>query len=186
MKTQLRPRPLSVRLRITAALTFAVIFGSSLVPLLHAIPNQVGAIGAFINPAGMRLEDYANREVTWKPNTELKGTWEMWTDTAVDDSTVELLKLKEQATVYGITALEVVLQRRDSRALRFEVKFSTEGESSPGKTRDQLIANIIGWTGTSFELKDSVGSVNHEHITVKVDARRKGEVRLILAPNGKS
>ena len=187
MKTQLPSRTLIPRLRIAAAITLVALIGSTLAPLLHAIPNQIGGIGLpFINPAGMRLEDFANRKAMWLDDAVLKGDWEMWTDTALDDATVELLRLKNHATVYGLGAAEVLLQRRDNRPLRFEVKFSTKDESAPGKTRDQLIANINAWTGSSLELKNSIGSLDHENIAVKVDATRNNEVRLILEPIGKS
>jgi hypothetical protein len=188
MNTATFHRPVSFRLRIAAAVALLSLAGSSLTPLLHAIPNQIGAIGAipFVNPAGMRLEDYANRKPMWQDDAVLKGEWEMWTDTTLDDSTIELLRLKNSAVVYGLDAMEVLLQRRDNQPLRFHVKFSTEGESVPGKTRDQLITNINAWTGGSLELKDSVGSLNHEHIAVKFDATRRNEVRIIFEPLGKS
>ena len=181
-------RPLPFRLRLAAAIALVSVSLSSLIPLVNAVPQQVGAIGVvpFINPAGMRLEDFANRKAMWQEDAALKGEWELWSDSRIKDSTIELLQLKNSATVYGLEAVQVVLQRRDNRPLQFQVRFSTEGESAPGKTRDQLVTNIDAWTGGSLELKNSIGSIRHENIDVKVDATRNNEVVLTLKPSGAS
>ena len=60
--------------RFAAACCLLLLGAAASSPLLRAIPNSVGGGGVpFINPAGMRLEDFANREEMWKPDFQLKG-----------------------------------------------------------------------------------------------------------------
>lgn len=120
----------------------------SLIPVgLRAIPNQFGA-NTFINPAGMRLEDFAAQPDIWKQNQELKGTWEMWSDESVTDSTVEVLHLTMPAIVFGVQASEVTVQRRDQQILKFKVVFKPNKQIDDFRKLKRVIkTNASVWSG---------------------------------------
>lgn len=92
----------------------------------RAIPNQFGGTTSFINPAGMRLEDFVAQNGIWQANAELKGAWELWNDESVTDSSIELLHLAMPAIVFGVASSEVTLQRKDDRILSFQVVFEPQ------------------------------------------------------------
>jgi len=177
MNTTLIP---SCRMRIAAAIVaiLLILIGLTTVDV-RAIPNSVGAIG-FINPAGMRLEDFANRREMWQAGAELKGDWEMWHDESITDSTIELLHLKNEATVFGIKANSVTLQRRDELPLQIEVTFSTAEEPRPGKLRHQLITNINAWSGGELSADQSIA--DHEFVTIHLGDIVDHQIPVTLRP----
>ncbi len=179
----MRKTPPHPGLRIATAFTFIFFAGSIAVPLLHAIPSTFNnGIGVpFINPASMRLEDFANREDMWKQDAKLKGDWEMWNDPEIDDSTIELIHLKNSALVFGMPATEVTLQRRDNRPLRLVVVFSTADEKKPGNTQAQLTANINAWSGKSMELDSGSASLAYEQLSVQL-TKAADSIRITLEP----
>ena len=127
---------------------FVCLLGVLLISLdVRAIPNT---FGGFINPAGMRLEDFAARDVIWKPNAELKGNWELWKDARVTDSSIELLHLKMSAIVFGVSAKEVTVQRRDNSILQFQIVFKPGDKIKDlGKLKRVLKTNASQWSGSS-------------------------------------
>ena len=118
---------------------------------LGAIPNT---FGGFINQAGMRLEDFAARKAMWEPNADLKGTWELWKDEAVTDPAIELFRLKLNAVVFGVTASEVTVQRKDDRIIQFQVVFEpSDRKTSLDKLDRTLKTNASLWSGASASSK---------------------------------
>lgn len=93
-----------------------------------AIPTNFGG-GGFINPAGMRFEDFAARADSWKQKADLKAPWERWNDSSITDTSIEVIKMSLDALVFGLPADQVLAYRKDETVHRFVVGFR------PGKDR---------------------------------------------------
>lgn len=172
-----------LQFRIAAAVAIMSLIGITAAVNVVAIPNQVGGstiIPPFFNPAGMRLEDFANRKALWLGDAELKGDWEMWSDDSVNDSTIEVLRLKNSASVFGAKASSVTVHRRDMIPLQFEVRFSTREEARSGSTRTQLITNINAWSGGSISAEQPV--LEHEAVSVSLGDEIENEITVTLQP----
>lgn len=117
---------------------------------VRGIPNTFGGFGGFINPAGMRLEDFAAQKKIWNPRAELKGTWELWKDDSVTDTTIELLHLKMSALVFGVPASEVTVQRKDDKILQFQVVFEPYDKIKDFDRLSKMVkTNASLWSGSS-------------------------------------
>lgn len=109
-----------------------------------AIPST---FGGFINPAGMRLEDFSAQEKTWKSGAHLPGKWENWHDDSVTDSGVELLRLNMSALVFGLPAKAVIVHRRNMQVEKIEVIFEPDKKSGDlGKLEKILKRNAATWS----------------------------------------
>ena len=142
-----------------------------------AIPNQIGSIGVgpFINPAGMRLEDFAALPATWVAGAKLPGDWEMWHDTAVNDSGVELLRLKHTATVFGVQATDVIVYRRNMKVEKFQIVFQPDKKNGDlGKLEKLLQANASTWSDAA-SAPDSVKGGSAKFV-IESDANKNQSV----------
>ncbi len=114
-----------------------------------ALPNVVGG---FFNVAGMRFEDFANQAKIWKVDAELAGDWKQWSDDSLSSSdNVEVLRLKQRASVFGIPANSVDLYRKDSVIKQFKVDFADDP-----KTTIALKANIGAWADGEWDTSGRV------------------------------
>jgi hypothetical protein len=134
-----------------------------------------------MNPAGMRLEDFANRDAMWQQDAVLKGDWGMWNDGQIEDSTIELLRLQNSAIVFGLKVSEVTLQRRDNRPLQLDVEFTPAKGSTVGTTRDQLIANINAWSGKTMKIDGQSAAITYEKVSVRLKSTET-TIHLTLTP----
>jgi hypothetical protein len=113
-----------------------------------AIPNQVGG-GGFFNLAGMRFEDFAARPETWNPGAKLKATWELWKSPEVTKSEIEVLRLTVSATIFGLSASEVTVERTDEQILRFHAVFRPARESTLAQLEQSLRSNLEAWSDSA-------------------------------------
>ncbi|MEM1296894.1 MAG: hypothetical protein AAGH89_16130 [Verrucomicrobiota bacterium] len=151
-----------------AVLSAAVVF---------AIPDTIG--GFFINPAGVRLEEFANRESTWEANGGLKGKWGMWNETDNDDTSLEIQRLEMRAVVFGVEAQQVTVHKRDNRNVRFEIRYSADSQN-PGRITRQVLANIRAWSGK--EISSQNPSMTTGHLEVRIGTLRDGGLQVFLEP----
>ena len=97
--------------------------------------------------AGMRLEDFAALPAAWEAGAELPGDWEMWHDASVTDSGIELLRLKNTATVFGVQAADVIVHRRNMKVEKFQIVFQPDKKTSDlGKLVKLLRTNGSTWS----------------------------------------
>jgi hypothetical protein len=142
-----------------------------------AIPNQIGGVG-FINPAGMRLEDFAALPGTWETDAKLKGDWEMWSDPAVSDTAIELLHLKNSAVVFGVNAADVTLQRKDSRVHQFRIVFRPDQKS---RDLDRLIKVLRTNAALWADADADAATLQKGPVTIAITANsREGEAVAII------
>ena len=128
---------------IGAAVTLCAI--TSIQPA-SAIPTN---FGGFINPAGMRLEDFSAQEKTWKADAHLPGKWENWHDDSITDSGIELLRLDMPALVFGVPAKSVIVHRRNMQIEKIEVVFEPDRKTGDlGKLERILKRNAMTWSET--------------------------------------
>ena len=131
---------------LTAAGAAVILCATAFIQPASAIPTNIGA--GFINPAGMRLEDFAAQEKTWKSGAQLPGKWEHWHDDAITDSGIELLRLNMPALVFGVNAKAVIVHRRNMQVEKIEVIFQPDQKSGDlGKLEKVLQRNATTWSG---------------------------------------
>ena len=127
-----------------------LIFSVSIFDVL-GLPNSI--VG-FQNPAGMRLEDFAAQKSVWSTNAKLPGNWQLWKDESVTDSSIELLHLNMAAVVFGVTASEVTVQRKDDVIIQFKVVFETNKRIKDFDKLNRIIkSNASLWSGEDAEDK---------------------------------
>jgi hypothetical protein len=143
---------------------------------LQAIPNTVGG---FVNPAGMRFENFVGLANTWKPNAKLPGKWENWKDPKIQDSRVMLYRLGLSADVFGIRATQVTVQIKDDQILQFNVVFDKSSVKSASLV-DQLKTNIKSFTGDSGG-KDKK-TFAHNKINIQLKDGEDGSVIVSFSP----
>ncbi len=142
-----------------------------------AIPDSFG--GFFINPAGARLEDVANRKATWEPNGELKGKWGLWKESDNHDTSLEIQRLEMRAIVFGVEAKQVTVHKRDNRNVRFEIHYPAS-EQNPGRTTRQVLANIRAWSGA--DLSPQNPAIAFENLEVSIGRLSDGGLQVFLEP----
>lgn len=159
MKT---PAPLS-RFRPLAAIALGLAWLTGPATPLRAIPNQIGA--GFINLAGMHFEDFAALPATWQPGARLKATWEPWKSPDITDTRVELSRLTVPATIFGLPAAEVTVQRIDDLPVRFDAVFQPARGTSLADFERVLRRNLATWADAAA-----------------TDHYRAGAARLVVTP----
>lgn len=130
---------------------------------LQAIPNQIGV--GFINLAGMHFEDFAALPATWQPGARLKATWEPWKAPEITDTRVELSRLTVPATIFGLPAAEVTVQRIDDLPVRFDAVFQPARGASLADLERTLRRNLATWADDTA-----------------TDHYRAGAARLVVTP----
>ncbi len=153
--------------------------------LFFCLPGFAGAIpdtfgNFFINPAGMRLEDFANQASTWGPNAQIKGKWGIWNESSNPDTSVEFQRLEMRAIVFGVEAKQVTVQKRNNRPVRFEVHFA-EDPRKPGRTTRQVLANIRAWSGK--EISEQKTAMAFENVRIQIGRLADGGLQVYLEPN---
>ncbi len=143
---------------------------------LQAIPNQ---IGGFVNPAGMRFENFAGQAKVWKANAKLPGKWEDWKDPRIQDSGILIYRLGLSADVFGIRASQVTVQIKDDKILKFNVVFDKSSVRS-ASLFDQLVINIQSFTGDNGG-KDKKSFV-HEKVNIQLKDGEDGSVVVTFSP----
>jgi len=143
---------------------------------LQAIPNR---IGGFVNPAGMRFENFAGQAKVWKANAKLPGKWEDWKDPGIQDSGILIYRLGLSADVFGIRASQVTVQIKDDKILKFNVVFDKNSVRSASLI-DQLATNIQSFTGDSGG-KDKKSFV-HEKVNIQLKDGEDGSVVVTFSP----
>lgn len=149
---------------------------------LHAIPNSVGGIlgnGGFVNIAGIRFENFAEAEDTWKPNAKLMGKWEDWKDPKIQDSSVLIYRLNLTADVFGVRASQVTAQMKDDKVVRFNVVFE-KSSSQSGSLIAQLKTNIQSYTGVSGSADKK--SFDYKKINIQLKSASNGSVVVVFTP----
>ncbi|NNE90554.1 MAG: hypothetical protein HKN23_02810 [Verrucomicrobiales bacterium] len=146
---------------VASLITVLAISGTS---SLQALPNSVG--GLFINPAGMRFEEFGARKLTWEPNAKLLADWELWTADNARQPNVEVLKLKQKAIVFGLEASEVTVHRKDNQVLKFNVFFG------PGTEVEKIEKNIGLWADGKWD--QVANTINHGAVTLKLSQVKGG------------
>lgn len=143
-----------------------------------AIPNNFGG-GGFINPAGMRFEDFAALPDSWAPKADLKAPWERWSDDTVDDTSVEIIKMSLGAIIFGIPADEVVAYRKDEAVQRFVVGFRPT-EDRPIKQLESAVRRNLGiWADSGKENSYLKGGILIELLPTEAEEDR---VRVSFRP----
>jgi len=130
---------------ILAVLTASVLLAQP----AFAIPQTVGT--GFVGATGMSFEQYATSAEPWTPGAELKGPWLRRGAQPAKADTVIMSDLGVDATVFGIPAAQVSVERRDGVVLRFTVRFD-ESKLKNGKARrvallDQVVTNVTALAG---------------------------------------
>lgn len=144
----------------------------------QAIPNQIGGVG-FVNPAGMRFENFAALGKTWQAKSKLPGDWQDWQDPAVKDSGILLYRLDMRADVFGITASRVVAQIKNDQVLLFKIVF--EKNSSQAKALiNQVTTNVQSFTGKNSE--PGQRSFSYKKINIRITETSNGAVIVIIKP----
>lgn len=159
----------------TPFLLFSVLAISSVV---FAIPDTIG--GFFINPAGVRLEDFANRASTWEANGQVKGKWGAWKEADNDDTSLEIQRLEMRAIVFGVEANQVTVHKRDNRNVRFEIRYAADSEN-PGRTTRQVLANIGAWGGEEISAQNP--SVKTGNLQISIGTLQNGGLQVFLEPS---
>jgi len=129
---------------LTTACAAVILCATSFIQPASAIPTN---FGGFINPAGMRLEDFSAQEKTWKSGAHLPGKWETWHDESVTDSGIELLRLNMSALVFGVPAKAVVVHRRNMQVEKIEVVFEPDKSTGDLDKLDRILKrNAATWS----------------------------------------
>ncbi|MFK5923812.1 MAG: hypothetical protein QM496_16665 [Verrucomicrobiota bacterium] len=145
---------------------------------LQAIPNQIGGVG-FVNPAGMRFENFAALTSTWKANAKLPGDWQDWQDPLNKDSHVILYRLNMHAEVFGISASQITAQVKDDKISLFKIIFEKSSKQTHNLV-DQVITNIRSFTGNTSESDQE--SFNFKKINIRVQESANGAVIVTIRP----
>ena len=165
--------------KIETSLIIVAIFAVTILTL-KAIPNQIGAIGGgFINPAGMRFENFAGLANTWKPNAKLPGKWENWKDPKIQDTSIMIYRLSLTADVFGIRASQVTVQIRDEKILQFNVVFDKSSTKSASLI-DQLTTNIRSFTGEKGDANKKLYA--HNKINIQLKDGANGSIVVTFSP----
>ncbi len=149
---------------------------------LQAIPNQIGNVG-FVNPAGMRFENFAGEAKTWKANVKLPGNWENWSDPKNQDSHILVYRLDMPADVFGIRASQVTAQLKNDKVLQFKIVFE-KSSSQSASLIDQLTTNIQSFTGESGGTNKN--SFRYKKINIQLKGGSNGAVVVTISPQAKA
>ena len=144
---------------------------------LQAIPNQINV--GFVNPAGMRFENFVGKASTWKVNAKLPGKWENWKDPKAQDTSIMIYRLGISADVFGIRASQVTVRIKDDKILQFNVVFDKSSSKSESLV-NQLITNIQSFTGKSGG-KDKK-SFAHNKINIQLKDGSNGSLLVTFSP----
>ena len=161
--------------------SFMIAMGFALTTLtLQAIPNQVGA---FINPAGMRFENFAGQARTWQANAKLPGKWENWKDPKMQDTSIIMYRLNMTADVFGIRASRITVLIKDDQIIRFDVVYEKSSNKSASLV-NQLTTNIKSFTGESGDKDKKIFA--HKKINIQLKDGSNGAVIVTISPRAKA
>ena len=105
----------------------------------------------------------------------------MWSDEGLEDTTIELLRLKNSAIVFGATAHEVILQRRDMQPLQLDIEYQPAKGATVANTHEQLVNNVSAWSGEEMKVVGNTATLSYENLSIRLQTTDTS-VHMTLTP----